>query len=820
MRFIFVFVLLALSAHGQDQGSAESAAIQRIAFGSCADENKAQPIWKTIGESRPDLFIFAGDNVYNDTEDPKRMKANWAKLSSVAGFAKLRASVSILGTWDDHDYGANDAGREFAQREVSQQLFLDFLGLPKDAPRRQRAGVYHAEIFGPPGRRVQVILLDTRFHRSPLKTAIRNSRRVYVPENSRDATMLGEEQWGWLEARLREPADLRFIVSSIQLVAEEHRFEKWSNLPRERRRLLRLIDSCEAKGVLFLSGDRHLAELSRLRRSGGYPLYELTASGLNQSEPRRGSGRAPEPNRHRLGRIFRGHHFGLIEIDWESVDPQLTLAILNQKGERPIERRLSLSELGLPPRPRSLDQSGPVRAAAKKDSVVLRADGRLEDWQGNAALAQSDSRLFVRLDLEEQRSLGTADSCIELRFDLDGDTTTGDRRSPKGADLSIEFSPLVPEGQRRNWRPRLKRFDERGKAREIASEEVGLVYAPTHASSHFEVAVDRRAAGLRGSGVDKAGRVELRVLERSAEPSSSRLLIHESAKLSALSKSSTKAPRSLPAKEKGALRLLSYNVLWGTPSQTPEPFSRILRALRPDIVFLQEWDGDHGEADLIAWFKTHVDERTNWQATVAMSGARGSGVAIVSRFPIKLRGPRELPLEGGGWDFPMRAACALIETPMGVLLASGVHLKAAGSLDSAEDQRRRIEARALNFLLKGMALAQPPEFCVVAGDFNLVGGAEILELATRGLDRDGSGLKPALPAQLGDPALVYTHGRRGPWSRLDYLCYSESVAELGARFVLDTRLLSDELLRREGLRRDDAIASDHFPLVVDLKALR
>ena len=187
--------------------------LRRIAFGSCAKEDRAQPIWSNVLASEPDLWIWAGDNVYGDTEDVAELRAKYALLAAIPGYAALRASVPILATWDDHDYGRNDAGVEFPRKRESQQAFLDFFGVPADSPRRTREGVYHAATFGPEGRRVQVILLDTRYHRSPLEEFETGTRRQdYRPTRERAATVLGAEQWRWLEARLREPADLRLIV--------------------------------------------------------------------------------------------------------------------------------------------------------------------------------------------------------------------------------------------------------------------------------------------------------------------------------------------------------------------------------------------------------------------------------------------------------------------------------------------------------------------------------------------------------------------------------------------------------------------------------
>lgn len=319
--------------------------IQRIAFGSCAKQDRPQPIWEAIVAAEPELFLFTGDNIYADTEDIAEMQAKYEQLAAVPGFAKLRSTCPILATWDDHDYGRNDAGGEFTAKVESQRLFMDFFGEPPDSPRRRSPGVYDARVFGPDGRRVQVILLDTRYFRSPLKTGERapaGSGRPgrYVANNDPDATILGAEQWKWLEKQLRVPAELRIIVSSIQAVAEEHRFEKWMNIPHERARLFQLIRDTRAEGVLLVSGDRHIAELSRMDAGIGYTLLDLTSSGLNQT-----SGFYNEINRHRHGAVYRAPNFGLITIDWDQPDPQITLEIRAEDGEIAIWYALKLSAL-------------------------------------------------------------------------------------------------------------------------------------------------------------------------------------------------------------------------------------------------------------------------------------------------------------------------------------------------------------------------------------------------------------------------------------------------------------------------------------------
>ena len=181
--------------------------------------------------------------------------------------------------------------------------------------------MYSTEIYGPPGKRVQVILLDTRYFRSPIKKAPFDPKTrvsACIPNTDPDATFLGADQWKWLEEQLRKPAEVRLLVSSIQVICDEHPFEKWANIPRERDKLYALINSTKAQGVIILSGDRHLAEVSLDTKSVGYPLYDATSSGFNQASK---NWREPEKNAKRLAAMPYGNNFGFITIDWSAADP-------------------------------------------------------------------------------------------------------------------------------------------------------------------------------------------------------------------------------------------------------------------------------------------------------------------------------------------------------------------------------------------------------------------------------------------------------------------------------------------------------------------
>ena len=332
--------------------------LSTIAFGSCAKQDQPQPIWDAVIETSPQLFVFLGDNIYGDSEDMEVLRAKWGQLADQPGFRKLRQTCPVVGTWDDHDYGANDAGAEYPKKRKSQQLFLDFLGVPKTDPRRTQEGVYSARVYGPPGKRVQLILLDARYHRSPLKTGYQPGepgdgyRGKYVPNTDAEATVLGETQWGWLSDQLKLPAELRIIGSGVQVIPDEHGWEKWGNFPNERQRLFRVIRESRANGVVLLSGDRHLAEISRLpanHRDGvGYPLFDITSTSLNAPSgnfTKAGIRFANEINSYRVGLTYFDVNFGSIQIDWNQPDPLVRLQVRDEKGGVVLQQKVPLSAL-------------------------------------------------------------------------------------------------------------------------------------------------------------------------------------------------------------------------------------------------------------------------------------------------------------------------------------------------------------------------------------------------------------------------------------------------------------------------------------------
>ena len=183
-------------------------------------------------------------------------------------------------------------------------------------------------------------MLDTRSYRSPLVTAADRSvcpPTGRIPNTHPEATLLGQAQWQWLQQQLGQPADLRLVVSSIQVIPAQHCFEKWANFPAERQRLLALLAA--TNGVILLSGDRHLAEISMLTHGFHDPLYELTSSGLNSAMGEKSLG-GQELNQHRaIEQNFLQDNFGTLVIAPNQQTIAVKLQIRDQAGR--VQRQVN-----------------------------------------------------------------------------------------------------------------------------------------------------------------------------------------------------------------------------------------------------------------------------------------------------------------------------------------------------------------------------------------------------------------------------------------------------------------------------------------------
>jgi len=318
LSFLFVSHFL-ISGYAQQP-------IERIAFGSCGHQIGEQFFWNSVIAQNPELWIWLGDNIYADTKDMGVMRSKYQKLNDNYNYQLLKKKCPIIATWDDHDYGVNDGGKEYSAKAESQKVFLEFFEEPKNSNRWKQLGIYTSYLYGSTEKQVKIVLLDARYHRDKPNT---------------DGDVLGKEQWRWLETEFKNSeAKLVVVGSSFQFVSDKHPFETWGHFPSARQRMLQLIKSTGVKGVIFISGDRHFAEISKLEQENlPYPIYDFMASGLTHSIA------VVEKNPYRVKgkRAFR-RNFGMIQLNWEN--ESVTLESRKINGKLKFEHTILFTELG------------------------------------------------------------------------------------------------------------------------------------------------------------------------------------------------------------------------------------------------------------------------------------------------------------------------------------------------------------------------------------------------------------------------------------------------------------------------------------------
>lgn len=459
---------------------------------------------------------------------------------------------------------------------------------------------------------------------------------------------------------------------------------------------------------------------------------------------------------------------------------------------------------------------GPVVTA----NVPVTLDGNIEEWPAGAALLADEQYIYFRVSIEDsQWTLQAAPETLAMFIDVDGSTATGRHgdfpADELGVDLEIQFSPVGPDGRRQNG-VAVFALDSAGRRTPISNESAQVAFLPTYASTWYEGRIARRlelpVGGARPpvAGGLMSGMAVLLGDEGEIEgwSDASSLNAPPAAAAPALLAESA----DLPGRPVGALRLVTWNVLKNGPAQHPEPFARVIEALNPDVLLMQEWY--EGDAEAVeGWFTATMPTTGPWRVVKGPSG-----VVIASRHGVSGLDLGTLETPGGdGQPSAVRFVAATVNSAIGDVAVASTHLKCCGSKDSPEDRQRMEQARAINRAFE-TASPTPPALRVIAGDMNLVGSRPPLDLLRAGLDADGSDLSVADPFVLGDRT-QYTWSDFGTSftpGRLDYVLYSDSTAQVYQSFVLDTRRLGMETLARAGLRPEDTDVSDHKPIVCDL----
>ena len=292
----------------------------KYGLGSCLDQSLDQIIWPAIQEEKLDGFIFLGDNVYGDQPNGQLFKMKKAYEIQKTKLPKwLMEEKEIFAIWDDHDFGINDGGRDYLYKEEAKKMFLNFWNIAEDDPRNYRDGLYFKKVQHIEDVEIEIIALDTRYFRSKLN----GKKNAYKPNKNPQATILGKMQWDWFESSItNSTAKAIIIMSSIQVLATNHPYEKWANFPSERSKLIRILsEASQDKAIIIVSGDRH--------RSGIYQnnfFIEITASSLNKP-----GSEFKENDPLLIGETFPEMNYGILDI--QPLQNKIILSLHNKKGK-------------------------------------------------------------------------------------------------------------------------------------------------------------------------------------------------------------------------------------------------------------------------------------------------------------------------------------------------------------------------------------------------------------------------------------------------------------------------------------------------------
>lgn len=457
-----------------------------------------------------------------------------------------------------------------------------------------------------------------------------------------------------------------------------------------------------------------------------------------------------------------------------------------------------------------------ARSAAPAASAVqaanapaqIRIDGTFDDWPARAHLAADGRRLYVRFTLPEARNLQASDMPLVLAID-------GRAEGAFDPELRIVFSPPATGG----LGVAVEAVRRGGDETKVGHAALDLVAAPTVASREFELRVARDVRGRPDlTELFASGRVRVQASLLRSDGSPAWRSRAWQIELPPRNDAAAASDVAIPPRDPGTTRVVSWNVLLATPRKKPEPFARVLRALAPDVVLFQEWEGGTDD-EIAAWLNAQLPGEPAWHARTS----DGWGVAVAARgelaelLPRHLTRPDEAPADPRRADRALRLAGGVAATALGPLCAASLHLKCCGSAVSEQDVARRAEAREANAVLSVAWREHAPCVRVVGGDLNLVGSREPLAILAARLDGDDGALEIADTPVLGD-AVVYTWSQA--WSRfspgrLDWLLHGRDARTVRA-FVLDAHRLDDATLAAAGVERGDTSVSDHLPLVLDL----
>ena len=315
-----------------------------FAIGSCAFVNEKKDdrpskgygdgygIFESIREKDPDFMLWLGDNIYLREPDfltERGIRHRNRYTRALPELQPLLGSVHHYAIWDDHDYGPNDSDRSYVNKKYAEKAFNDYWG-NLNTNATGAGGITSHFLWND----VEVFLMDDRY--------FRDSNR----SRDKDKKFLGDEQVDWLiQALTTSRAPFKIVCVGGQVISDAAVYENMATYPTARQNLLDRISEEKIEGVLFMSGDRHHTEISRMERENAYPLIDITCSPLTS-----GTHSQRDENNTNLvaDKSFYERNFGIVKVEGKRTDRVLTLTIYNTDGEEQWDYTIKARDLRYP----------------------------------------------------------------------------------------------------------------------------------------------------------------------------------------------------------------------------------------------------------------------------------------------------------------------------------------------------------------------------------------------------------------------------------------------------------------------------------------
>ncbi len=297
---------------------------------------KDASIFNTMANEKAAFMLWLGDAWYTREVDYYSNWGLWYRAShdrSVPELQDFLKSMPHFATWDDHDYGPNDIGKNYILKETSRTVFNSYFCNPSAGENGQ--GIYTMTSWGD----ADIFLTDNRWWRSAdlLPDSVNGKPN---PEKK----MLGDQQMEWLKnSLLYSTATFKIIVVGSQVLNPVSPFDKWRDFPSEYQELMDFLTEQKINGVLFLTGDRHHSEIIKVERPGTYPLYDITVSPLTSGTHVFGA--AEKNNPYRVFGLDQHQNYGRFSFSGPRGSRKLMVEFLGVKGDKLGEWAITENEL-------------------------------------------------------------------------------------------------------------------------------------------------------------------------------------------------------------------------------------------------------------------------------------------------------------------------------------------------------------------------------------------------------------------------------------------------------------------------------------------